>query len=196
MSQARQATVTQAKRQPLSKTARFEVFKRDGFRCQYCGQCPPAVVLEIDHVVALKRGGQDSPDNLITACFDCNRGKGVRDLQVAPETVAEKAEQIKERRRQLRAFERLLTKEREELDKAVLRVQTAIFPEGGWEFADPFKESVRSFLRQLTLFDVLTFAELSAAKVEDHERRIKYFCGCCWRKIRGDDRAGRWRNPE
>ena len=34
----------------LSKKMRFEVFKRDAFKCQYCGGTPPAVILEIDHV--------------------------------------------------------------------------------------------------------------------------------------------------
>jgi 5-methylcytosine-specific restriction endonuclease McrA len=35
----------------------------------------PDVVLEVDHVVPRSRGGTDDPDNLITSCQDCNRGK-------------------------------------------------------------------------------------------------------------------------
>jgi 5-methylcytosine-specific restriction endonuclease McrA len=42
-------------RKPLSKKLRFEVFKRDGFSCQYCGAHPPDVLLEIDHVIPVKR---------------------------------------------------------------------------------------------------------------------------------------------
>ena len=41
---------TPIKRKPITKKLRFEVFKRDGFQCAYCGQTPPAVTLEIDHV--------------------------------------------------------------------------------------------------------------------------------------------------
>ncbi len=33
-------------RKPLSKKMRFDVFKRDGFQCQYCGAMPPNIVLE------------------------------------------------------------------------------------------------------------------------------------------------------
>jgi hypothetical protein len=59
----------------ISKRLRFELFKRDGFTCQYCGQRAPDVILEVDHIVALSNGGSDDPENLTTSCKDCNRGK-------------------------------------------------------------------------------------------------------------------------
>jgi 5-methylcytosine-specific restriction endonuclease McrA len=34
------------------------------------------VVLEVDHVVPRAEGGSDDTMNLVTSCFDCNRGKG------------------------------------------------------------------------------------------------------------------------
>jgi 5-methylcytosine-specific restriction endonuclease McrA len=55
---------------------RFLVLERDGFTCQFCGARPPAVMLEIDHFKARKHGGGNEPENLITTCSDCNRGKG------------------------------------------------------------------------------------------------------------------------
>lgn len=61
---------------PLSKRKRFEIFKRDGFTCQYCGQRPPEVVLEVDHIEPRAHGGSDDELNLVTSCADCNRGKG------------------------------------------------------------------------------------------------------------------------
>ncbi len=59
----------------IGKGKRFEIFKRDGFMCQYCGQRPPDVILEVDHVHPSSKGGSDDPLNLVTSCFDCNRGK-------------------------------------------------------------------------------------------------------------------------
>lgn len=59
----------------ISKKTRFEVFKRDSFACQYCGKTAPDVVLHIDHIVPVSKGGKDQILNLITACFDCNMGK-------------------------------------------------------------------------------------------------------------------------
>jgi 5-methylcytosine-specific restriction endonuclease McrA len=91
----------------LSAKKRFEVLKRDNFTCRYCGRSvssedlpvlkesdDPAldelmvqmklakyeVILEVDHVIPRSRGGGDDMDNLVTACKDCNRGKGARPL--------------------------------------------------------------------------------------------------------------------
>lgn len=47
-----------AKREPLSKGIRFEVFKRDNFTCQYCGAKAPDVILEVDHINPVKLGGK------------------------------------------------------------------------------------------------------------------------------------------
>lgn len=65
---------------PISKSRRFEVFKRDGFTCQYCGQRPPEVILEVDHIDPRALGGSDDEINLITSCADCNRGKSAKRL--------------------------------------------------------------------------------------------------------------------
>ncbi len=55
---------------------RFEIFKRDGFTCQYCGRTPEdGIKLQIDHVRPKKHGGKYIPENLITSCLECNCGK-------------------------------------------------------------------------------------------------------------------------
>lgn len=60
----------------LSPKVRWRVFARDSFTCQYCGRKAPEVVLEVDHRTAVVAGGRDDFENLITACLECNRGKG------------------------------------------------------------------------------------------------------------------------
>lgn len=52
---------------------RQNIFKRDGFRCQYCGTSRN---LTLDHVVPKARGGKTSWANLVTACKNCNTRKG------------------------------------------------------------------------------------------------------------------------
>jgi CRISPR/Cas system Type II protein with McrA/HNH and RuvC-like nuclease domain len=58
-------------------TLRFEVFKRDKFKCVYCGRSPKdGAILEVDHVIPVIDGGRVAMDNLVTCCRECNQGKG------------------------------------------------------------------------------------------------------------------------
>ena len=66
----------------MSPKLRFEILRRDGFTCQYCGKTGTEKELEIDHVVPFSKGGTNDEGNLITSCFDCNRGK--RDTEIIP----------------------------------------------------------------------------------------------------------------
>lgn len=59
----------------ISKRLRFEVLRRDNFRCTYCGATPDEAELHVDHVVPTALGGTDIPENLTTSCADCNLGK-------------------------------------------------------------------------------------------------------------------------
>ena len=64
----------------VGKSLRFDIFNRDGFTCQYCGHKPPDVMLELDHIVPVAKGGDNDEMNLITSCADCNRGKSAKIL--------------------------------------------------------------------------------------------------------------------
>jgi hypothetical protein len=92
------------KRKSLSQRQRFETFKRDSFTCQYCGSKAPDVVLNVDHIIPVAKGGSNKATNLITSCFQCNSGKS--DKLLSDNTVVlkqlkqakinqERAEQIK-----------------------------------------------------------------------------------------------------
>lgn len=59
----------------ISKRLRFEILRRDGFTCRYCGAEASESKLQIDHVVPVTFGGTDTPDNLVAACAECNSGK-------------------------------------------------------------------------------------------------------------------------
>ena len=54
---------------------RFNVFLRDRFSCQYCGDRFPAGNLTFDHVIPRSRGGQTTWRNVVTACSECNLRK-------------------------------------------------------------------------------------------------------------------------
>lgn len=82
---------------------RFEVLKRDSFTCQYCGQKAPNVLLQIDHIKPVSKGGSNDLMNLITACSDCNAGKSNRELsdKTAIEKKRKQLDELQERKEQL-----------------------------------------------------------------------------------------------
>jgi len=55
---------------------RFNVFLRDRFTCQYCGNALPTQELTFDHVIPRSRGGHTLWGNVVTACSPCNLLKG------------------------------------------------------------------------------------------------------------------------
>jgi len=60
--------------------SRDNVFKRDGFKCQYCGDKKE---LTLDHLIPKAKGGKTSWNNLVTACKTCNSKKGNYTLEEA-----------------------------------------------------------------------------------------------------------------
>jgi len=62
---------------------RFNVFLRDRFICQYCGDPFAAEDLTFDHVVPRVKGGRTTWDNVVTACEPCNLFKGHRSITEA-----------------------------------------------------------------------------------------------------------------
>ena len=60
------------------RLTRRNLMFRDAHQCQYCGRRPAMRDLNIDHVLPRSRGGDDSWENLVTACRECNLRKGWR----------------------------------------------------------------------------------------------------------------------
>jgi 5-methylcytosine-specific restriction endonuclease McrA len=85
----------------LSREDALKIFRRDRFRCHYCGldglrDFESWLILTIDHVHPHAKGGQRRMDNLVTACQPCNLLKGKRvykSLQEAKEYVLAKREE-------------------------------------------------------------------------------------------------------
>ena len=63
---------------PEDHSLRDRIFRRDGFRCVYCGNVLPSEALSLDHVQPRWRGGDNSPGNLVTACKADNTRKGAQ----------------------------------------------------------------------------------------------------------------------
>ncbi len=59
---------------------RFEVLKRDNYRCILCGITSGDTQLHLDHITPVVKGGLNTKDYLVTLCIDCNLGKGKSDF--------------------------------------------------------------------------------------------------------------------
>jgi hypothetical protein len=178
-------------RKPLSKKTRFDVFKRDGFTCAYCGAQPPKVVLHCDHVVAVANGGTNDIDNLVTACDACNLGKGARPLTSVPLSIEEKAQILREREEQIAAFNELIAEKRDRIEETAWLVANALL--SGWgrkpdSFNRQWFASVERFTEALSLDDLFEAVDIAVRKFpRSDSKSFRYFCGICWRKIRGSN---------
>ena len=171
----------------ITKKMRFEVFKRDGFRCAYCGRTPPVVTLEVDHIQPKSRGGKNDINNYITACFDCNRGKRDIPLDKIPPLLSQNIEVLKEKETQLKEYRRFIEKveRREKKDiEDISQIYRDSYPE--YDFSDNFKYvSIRKFIQLLPKHEVMDSLRKAVSKFSyNKEDATKYFCGICWRKIK------------
>ena len=183
----------------LSKRTRFEVFKRDRFACQYCGRTPPDVVLHADHIAPVAGGGSDDPLNLLTACSDCNLGKAAIPLDRIHRPLAEQIAEETERQDQVAAFNVFLLERRkaelaqiEDLGRYWFnKLAQKKRQRDRWVFGPARIPSIRNFLKRLPPARILEAMDIAESRMyaESNEkdwRRWKYFCGVCWRMIRGD----------
>ena len=63
----------------MTRALREHIKERDNYTCRRCGASlavEPHLLLEIDHIVPLSKGGMTTESNLQTLCWRCNRSKG------------------------------------------------------------------------------------------------------------------------
>lgn len=149
----------------MNKKLRFDVFKRDRFTCQYCGRKPPEVVLEADHVFPKSKGGKDEIINLVTSCFDCNRGKGAGELKdVTRVDVAKINKELKEKRLQLKEYHLYLEGEQAQLEEDLQYITD--FHDSISDFGLTMQEkmSYKQFLRKFDRYKICEAIEIAIAK--------------------------------
>lgn len=174
------------KRKSIGKTTHFNVFKRDSFTCQYCSAKPPKVPLEVDHLVPVCKGGTNNIDNLITACFDCNRGKAGNELTCIPLNIIEKSEGKRLALKQYKEYQKILSLEKAQIEIDINTVQdvySTVFD--GWIFTDKFRISVKKFISNLGVEEVVEAMETACNRMYNEDKALSYFCGICWNKIKG-----------
>ncbi len=181
----------------VSKRTRYEVLRRDNHACRYCGAMAPEAKLTIDHVMPVALGGTDKPDNLVTACADCNSGKTstapgdaiVADVKAADLALAEAMK---------RAADEAVTNSNAARHADYVQVFHRMWCEWtNWRDEDmPMPADWRRTIQQFA--DAGLPEELLAEAIWitmnkpglPEKALFRYMCGICWRHIRQiQDRA-------
>lgn len=148
-------------RKTITKKTRFEVLKRDKFTCQYCGKSAPDVVLEVDHIKPVSKGGDNDIMNLITSCKDCNRGKS--NVELSDDSVVKKQQaqlqEIAERKEQLEMMlewrESLNSLEDDFIDSVVNIFETHT----KWGVSEHGRKKIKKWINDFSLMEVLDATE-------------------------------------
>ena len=175
-------------RKAIGKRLRFNIFKRDGFTCQYCGAHPPGVILHVDHITPVVEGGKNDADNLVTSCAPCNLGKGGVSLSVVPQSLTDKAKEVKEREEQIKGYEAVMAAKRARIDGDVWRLMGLFYPGQDSVPRDSFM-STKRFIERLGFDESLEAAEIALVAPTTNNQKFRYFCGVCWNKIRAQGGA-------
>lgn len=166
-------------RKNISKRTRFEVFKRDNFTCFYCGRHVPDVILELDHIMPISRGGTNEIDNLVTSCADCNRGKGgvpLSELASKGKYLGAKAELLQEQLEQMKAYNEALEEIKAYEDSCISK-----FINKWWTYRKeppyPHINFMYKQIRILPMADILSAIDIAALKTRCEETMVHYYCG-------------------
>lgn len=173
----------------VSKSLRFEVMRRDGFACRYCGGEPPDVKLHVDHVTPVALGGQDVASNLVTSCEDCNQGKG----STPPDAeIVQDVQEMDARRREAMKRAREVEAERQYQETMAIGYVDAEWQR--WSMGSSndevprptsWEDDIRRFHQLGLTTEQMTLAVDIAMKSKAKPRNTwRYFCGVCWNRVR------------
>lgn len=166
----------------VGKRLRFEILKRDNFRCCYCGKTAGATELHVDHVIPRAKGGSDEPSNLVTTCVDCNAGKSDVHLHELDDRVGTPAEEIRNRLAQAHA---LLDAQREVEDMRTVLVEEL---EREWDnvvgvnMPITVKRALKNLVDKNTIEEISKAIEavsraIESGRLRDGTSRAQYFFG-------------------
>lgn len=175
----------------VSKRLRYEVLRRDGHTCRYCGAKAPDVEITVDHVVPVALGGKDEASNLVAACRPCNNGKTSSSPDAAlVDDVSESAVQWAAAMKAA-AARMLADIKGRQADRELFREWWNAWGVGEGKERhtiplDPDWEStVDQFLAAGLPMEVLKTCLNSAMRrkkiISDH--KFRYMCGIAWRKV-------------
>jgi len=174
----------------ISKRLRYEILRRDGNRCRYCGVTADQAKLVVDAVVPEALGGSHKdPANLVAACESCNSGKSASSPD-APLVAQVADDAIRWSRAMTAAAGEMLAQASGDVDahahfeKAWGRYGSG--PERRPLPKDPgWRSTVDSLLSAglpMTMLEECIQIAMSQRRVAE-DNVFRYMCGVAWRKV-------------
>lgn len=180
-------------RQTVPSRVRFEVLRRDGFRCRYCGTPAPetGAGLTVDHVIPVALGGTNDPQNLVAACVKCNAGKASSSPDEA--TVAQVSDDVVRWKAAIQQAAAEMAGQREHIAGIVEMVddEWTRWSIGDKEVPRPddWAQSIASFATAgLWPDDLCELLDVTMRSKASPTNKWRYFCGCCWKRIEDTQR--------
>lgn len=182
------------KRKGIGNSLRFKILTRDGFVCRYCGRgAKDNITLEVDHIVSVKEGGDNEEINLITSCFECNRGKSKKSLSVSPLDVSAI---VDEREKKITSYIEYKAKiERYYEQKKVLSQDTVklyinetLNEKLGFTLKDEPMKKFSKLVGSLCSNQFYEAIDITLKReIKDQEAQFRYLCGVLWHMKRDSD---------
>lgn len=135
------------------------------------------MILHIDHIIPVSKGGQDEIENLLTACADCNLGKATRIVGESPLRSRKNEEELQERFDQLKAFYHLQKKMASLKEESVDDIDdywNEVWPQ--MRFTPTGRSSIKVFLKIFTPDEIKDAIDISL-RMKDAGSAFKYMCG-------------------
>ena len=182
-----------AKRTQIPKSVRFEVFKRDKFTCQYCGASAPDVILEVDHIKPVAKGGTNDILNLVTACRDCNRGKTDKELSDNSSVAIQKQQLdlMQERREQLGMMLQWRSELEKEIEEEIDYIEGIFINRTRAGFNANGRNGIRVLIKRFGFNEVIESTDISLDKYyrrdSDWENAFKKIGGICYNRKKARD---------
>jgi len=135
----------------------------------------------VDHIKPIKAGGDNDIFNLVTACSDCNSGKGARRLSDKTEIEKQKEEldALNERREQIE----MMMQWRESLkaihETEIDALSDAFSDETGYYFTEQGRISLAKLVKKFSFLEVLTAIESASCFDPKKGDSIKYLSVIC-----------------
>lgn len=187
----RERQLATRKRKGISKSVRFEVFKRDSFTCQYCGAKAPDVLLELDHIQPVSKDGDSDVMNLVTACKPCNLGKSDRELD-DDSVIRKQQAQLEELNARREQLEMMLTwrEGMKDLQGEQLEIVLEAWSQAatGWSLNDIGRKEAEKLLKRFglqSMLDAIDVAQEAYIRYDADGKATQDSVNLGWRKLGG-----------